>query len=29
MLPDYAHKVFDDKRIVYCLLMETLAMGRD
>jgi hypothetical protein len=27
MLPDYAHKMFDDKRIVYCLLMEALAMG--
>lgn len=26
MLPDYAHKVFDDKRITYCLLMEALAM---
>jgi hypothetical protein len=29
MLPDYAHKVFDDKRIVYCLLMEALAMDAD
>ena len=26
MLPDYPHKVFGDKRICYCLLMETLAM---
>lgn len=27
MLPDYAHKMFGDKRVVYCLLMEAMAMG--
>jgi hypothetical protein len=27
MQPDYAHKVFNDKRMGYCLLMEALAMG--
>jgi hypothetical protein len=26
MLPDYPHKIFNDKRICYCLLMEALAM---
>jgi hypothetical protein len=26
MSPDYPHKVFNDKRACYCLLMETLAM---
>jgi hypothetical protein len=26
MLPDYPHKIFNDKRACYCLLMETLAM---
>jgi hypothetical protein len=26
MLPDYPHKIFNDKRINYSLLMETLAM---
>jgi hypothetical protein len=26
MLPDYPHKIFADKRLDYCLLMETLAM---
>jgi hypothetical protein len=26
MLPDYPHKIFADKRLYYCLLMETLAM---
>jgi len=26
MLPDYPHKIFNDKRGCYCLLMETLAM---
>jgi hypothetical protein len=27
MQPDYAHKVFNDKRMGYFLLMEALAMG--
>ena len=27
MLPDYPHKVFNDKRINYSLLMEALAMS--
>jgi hypothetical protein len=27
MQPDYPHKVFNDKRMGYCLLMEALAMG--
>lgn len=26
MRPDYPHKVFNDARFVYCLLMVTLAM---
>ncbi len=26
MTPDYAHKIFDDKRTDYNLLMEVLAM---
>jgi hypothetical protein len=26
MIPDYPHKIFDDKRSGYCLLMEALAM---
>ena len=26
MLPDYPHKIFNDKRGNYSLLMETLAM---
>lgn len=26
MRPDYPHKIFDDKRIHYCLLIEALAM---
>jgi len=26
MLPDYPHKIFDDKRLDYFLLMEALAM---
>jgi hypothetical protein len=26
MLPDYPHKIFNDKRSNYSLLMETLAM---
>ena len=26
MLPDYPHKIFDDKRLYYFLLMEALAM---
>ena len=26
MIPDYAHKIFGDKRINYILLMVTLAM---
>ena len=26
MLPDYPHKIFNDKRGDYSLLMETLAM---
>jgi hypothetical protein len=26
MQPDYPHKVFNDKRMGYCLLMEALAM---
>jgi hypothetical protein len=26
MLPDYPHKIFDDKRGYYFLLMEALAM---
>jgi hypothetical protein len=26
MLPDYPHKIFADKRICYCLLMQALAM---
>lgn len=26
MRPDYPHKVFDDKRMNYCLLIEALAM---
>jgi hypothetical protein len=26
MLPDYPHKIFNDKRICYCMLMETLSM---
>jgi hypothetical protein len=26
MLPDYPHKIFNDKRFCYCLLMEALAM---
>ncbi len=26
MLPDYPHKIFDDKRLCYFLLMEALAM---
>ena len=25
MHPDYPHKLFDDKRMVYCLLMNALA----
>jgi hypothetical protein len=27
MLPDYPHKIFNDKRSNYSLLMETLAMN--
>jgi hypothetical protein len=27
MLPDYPHKIFNDKRGNYSLLMETLAMN--
>lgn len=27
MRPDYPHKKFQDKRLCYSLLMETLAMG--
>jgi hypothetical protein len=27
MRPDYDHKLFNDKRMGYCLLMEALAMG--
>jgi len=27
MIPDYSHKVFSDKRLCYCLLMEALAMN--
>ena len=26
MIPDYPHKIFNDKRLGYCLLMEALAM---
>jgi len=26
MRPDYTHKIFDDKRLHYFLLMEALAM---
>jgi hypothetical protein len=26
MQPDYPHKRFSDKRMFYCLLMETLAI---
>lgn len=26
MLPDYPHKIFEDKRFDYSLLMEALAM---
>jgi len=26
MTPDYPHKVFNDTRLGYCLLMEALAM---
>jgi hypothetical protein len=26
MLPDYPHKIFADKRLFYCMLMETLSM---
>jgi len=26
MRPDYDHKIFNDKRMGYCLLMEALAM---
>lgn len=26
MRPDYIHKIFDDKRLCYFLLMEALAM---
>lgn len=26
MRPDYAHKLFKDVRVLYCLLMITLAM---
>jgi len=26
MLPDYPHKMFNDKRAIFCLLMVTLAM---
>jgi hypothetical protein len=26
MQPDYPHKIFSDKRMGYCLLMEALAM---
>jgi hypothetical protein len=26
MIPDYPHKLFNDKRFCYCLLMEALAM---
>lgn len=26
MRPDYPHKIFNDKRHNYCLLMEALAM---
>jgi hypothetical protein len=26
MKPDYPHKLFGDKRMGYCLLMEALAM---
>jgi hypothetical protein len=26
MVPDYPHKIFLDKRLGYCLLMEALAM---
>jgi len=29
MQPDYPHKIFSDKRMGYCLLMEALAMGSD
>jgi hypothetical protein len=27
MLPDYPHKLFSDKRDVFSLLMEAMAMG--
>jgi len=27
MLPDYPHKLFNDERLSFPLLMETLAMG--
>jgi hypothetical protein len=27
MLPDYPHKIFEDQRDEFNLLMETLAMG--
>jgi hypothetical protein len=27
MLPDYPHKIFEDQRDQFNLLMETLAMG--
>jgi hypothetical protein len=27
MIPDYPHKIFNDTRYGYFLLMETLAMG--
>jgi hypothetical protein len=26
MLPDYPHKIFNDKRACYCLLMKALTM---
>jgi hypothetical protein len=29
MHPDYPHKIFDDKRLHYFLLMEALAMDAD
>jgi hypothetical protein len=27
MIPDYPHKIFGDKRLGYCLLMEALALN--
>jgi len=27
MLPDYPHKIFSDKRTVYTLLVQSMAMG--